>query len=271
MPVITSVGSILQYSLNLLAGILLSGTQHQCSGIVSISATHFGGFHIGQFRYTVNQIIPFRRHTYERRIARITESVISHFETVSTHFTFCSIVDTEYPTAIIKERKQGIGHHLDGDIRLMNRTANTETMTMMQITAICIFIGSYLVIFRGKIIIYRKFLCQQGIAERIQSQPYLYIFTCHPQVVADGALIPPSIGHSVGTKLIYQTGGSIKHFIHKLEILNSEGTEENTRQLGYSPVGASSTFITEKQIYIEPERIFNLRTFRISQYSGILN
>ena len=160
MSVITSMGSILQYSLNLLAGILLSGTQHQCSGIVGISSAHFGGFRIGQFRYTVNQIVPFRRHTYECRISRITKSVIGHFETVSAHFTFRSVVDAEYPTAIIKEGKQGIGHHLDGDIRLMNRAANTETMTVMQITAICVFISTYLIIFRGKIIIYRKFLCQ---------------------------------------------------------------------------------------------------------------
>ena len=153
----------------------------------------------------------------------------------------------------------------------MNRAADTETMTMMQIPAVCVFIGAYLVIFRGKIIIYREFLRQQGIAERIQSQSYLYIFTCHPQVVADGALVPPSIGHRVGAEFIHQTGRSIKHLIHKLEVLDGEGAEENACQLGYGPVSAPGTFMTEKQVYIEPERIFNLCTFRISQYPGILN
>ena len=160
MPVITSVGSILQYSLNLLAGILLSGTQHQCSGIVGISATHFGRFCIRQFRYAVNQIVSFRRHTYECCIARITKSVIGHFEAVSAHFTFRSIVDAEYPTAVIKEGKQGIGHHLNGDVWLMNRAADTETMTVMQITAVPTFINAYFIIFWCQIIIYRKFLCE---------------------------------------------------------------------------------------------------------------
>ena len=168
MSVITTVCSVLQNGLYLFARLLLGGTQHQRSRIVSISSPDISRLHLGQLGYSINQIIPLGRHPYKSSIARITESIVCHLETIATHFAFGGVIDSEYPAPVIEERQKSIRHHFDSDIRLVNRTANTETVSMMKITAVFTLIGSDFLILGGKIIINGEFFRQQRISERIQ-------------------------------------------------------------------------------------------------------